>query len=64
MKQKILAILLITALTGMMFAGCGTAPESPDQPQNNVVTENNQTDEAIPPKEDVTSSEQSMQEIS
>lgn len=62
MKQKLLAVLLIAALTGMMFAGCQTAPEVPEQPQNNVVTENNQSDETTTPTEKVAPSEQPTQE--
>lgn len=61
MKQKLLAVLLIAALTGMMFAGCQTAPEVPEQPQNNVVTENNQSDETTTPTEKVAPSEQPTQ---
>ena len=62
MKQKLLAVLLIAALTGMMFAGCQTAPEVPEQPQNNVVTENNQSDETTTPTEKVAPSEQPTKE--
>ena len=62
MKNKLLAVLLITALAGTIFVGCGTAPEVPEQPQNNVVTENSQADETTTPKEDVTLSDQPTQE--
>lgn len=32
MKIKLPAVLLIATLVGMMFAGCGTTPEFPEQP--------------------------------
>lgn len=62
MKQKLLAVLLIASLTGMMFAGCQTTPEVPDQPQDNVITENNQSDETTTPTEKVAPSEQPTKE--
>lgn len=62
MKQKLLAVLLIMSLTGMLFAGCQTAPEASGQPQDNVVTENNQSDETTTPTENVTPSEQPTKE--
>lgn len=48
MKKKLLTVLLIAASTGMMFAGCGTAPEVPEQPQDNVVTETSTMTPTVP----------------
>lgn len=62
MKHKLPVTLLIMALTGMMLAGCGTAPEVPEHPQDSVVTESSQAGETTTPKEDVTPSEQPTQE--